>query len=138
RTNQWQHQAQYEMGPGEICGFRQVDELEGQVEFVLYYGKATPAYTRSLFEGLFEKFLRSRNLKVTKYPPLDCPRCRERQERAVVTTRIKAGIDFLFCSNCGLKIFLPKLRDTAASADTIEIDRQTQVADDRTAYETAI
>jgi len=37
RTNQWQYQAQYEMGPGEICGFRQVDELDGQVEFVLYY-----------------------------------------------------------------------------------------------------
>lgn len=40
RTDQWQNQAQYEMSPGEVCGFRLVAEREGELEFVLYYGTA--------------------------------------------------------------------------------------------------
>jgi len=44
----------------------------------------------------------------------------------------------LFCHECGQKILLPKLRDTAAPADTTEIDRETKVADNRTDYETAV
>lgn len=138
RTDHWQNQAQYEMDPGEICGFRQIDEREGQVEFVLYYGKATPDYTRSLFEGLFEKFLRARNVKVTKYPALDCPKCGYRQQRAEVAKRIKKGDNSLFCTECAERILLPKLRDTTTAVVTTEIDRQTKVADDRTFYETGV
>ena len=38
RINQWQNQAQYEMGAGEICGFRLIEDREGELELVLYYG----------------------------------------------------------------------------------------------------
>jgi hypothetical protein len=37
RTNQWQNQAQYEMNPGEVCGFRQIAEREGEIELIHYY-----------------------------------------------------------------------------------------------------
>src|SRR6185295_15872234 len=35
RINQWQHQAQYEMGDDEICGFRLIEDREGEIEVVL-------------------------------------------------------------------------------------------------------
>jgi len=38
RINQWQNQAQYEMGPGQVCGFRLIEEREGEIELVLYFG----------------------------------------------------------------------------------------------------
>ena len=43
RINQWQNQAQYEMGAGEICGFRMIEEREGEIELVLYYDDKMPA-----------------------------------------------------------------------------------------------
>ena len=79
RTNQWQGQAQYELGEGEICGFRQLEEREGEIELGLYYGKATSRHTRLLFQGAFEKFLRGRDVTVTMYPRWFArmlPRCR--------------------------------------------------------------
>ena len=42
RINQWQNQAQYEMGAGEICGFRMIEEREGEIELVLYYDDKMP------------------------------------------------------------------------------------------------
>ena len=137
RTNQWQNQAQYELGPGEVCGFRQVEETEAQVEFVLYYASATPAYARSLFEGLFEKFLRERNVKVRKYPPVYCPG-KHRQERVTVIKKIDAGAGFLFCTDCGKQVLLPEVVGITPAADVAEVERQTKIADDRTFYETGV
>jgi small GTP-binding protein len=57
RINQWQNQAQYEMGQDEVCGFRQIEEHEGEIELILYYGSIAPAYARNMFQGLFESFL---------------------------------------------------------------------------------
>ncbi len=52
RINQWQNQAQYEMGVGETCGFRLIEEREGELELVLYYSTTMPLYGRTLFLGL--------------------------------------------------------------------------------------
>jgi GTPase SAR1 family protein len=35
-TNQWQNQAEYELNPGEICGFKQIAEREGEIDLVHY------------------------------------------------------------------------------------------------------
>jgi hypothetical protein len=32
RINQWQNQAQYEMDAGQVCGFRSIEEREGEIE----------------------------------------------------------------------------------------------------------
>ena len=100
RTDQWQNHAEYEVGTGQICAFRQVAEREGEIEFVLSYGPKVNEPTRLLFQGLFEKILAGRRVSVTRYPPLVCPKSGDRQERAVVIKRTLDGHSFLFCSNC--------------------------------------
>ena len=57
RINQWQNQAQYEMEPGQVCGFRLIEEREGEIELVLYYGDQMPLRGRVQFQELFEQFL---------------------------------------------------------------------------------
>ena len=73
RINQWQNQAQYEMGEGEICGFRLIEDREGEIELVLYYGDQMPASGRAKFQELFEQFLYQRDVEVTRFPPVVCP-----------------------------------------------------------------
>ena len=136
RTNQWQNQAQYEVGPAEICGFRQVNEQEGSTEFVLFYAETTPPHTRSLFQGLFEKFLRNRDVKVLKYPPVLCP-LKHVQERVTVIKKISEGFKSLYCSDCARLVVLPQVSGLAAK-ETAEVEQQTKIADDRTLYETGV
>ena len=62
RVNQWQNQAQYELGAGEICGFRQIEERAGEIALILYYAATTPTYARTMFQGLFETFLYQRDV----------------------------------------------------------------------------
>lgn len=140
RTNQWQGQAQYEMAPGEMCGFRQIEEREGEMDLVLYYALDTPHHVRLLFEGLFEKFLRARDVKVTKYPPVRCPKCDYPQQRTEIVKRIKAGDKSLFCSNCGKKIKVPTLTQEAAlsSLDRERLQREQQITRLRTQFESAL
>src|SRR5262249_29224060 len=66
RINQWQNQAQYEMRENEICGFRLIEDREGEIELVLYYGEQLPASGRSKFQELFEQFLYQRDVDVTR------------------------------------------------------------------------
>ncbi len=113
RVNQWQNQAQYEMGPGEICGFRQIEERAGETEFILYYATTTPIYARTLFQGLFEKFLYQRDVEVRRYPPVHCVN-KHLQERATVIKQLRQRKDFIFCSDCGEKVMLPKIDEPQA------------------------
>ncbi len=115
RINQWQNQAQYALGEGEICGFRQIEEREGEIELILYYGTTTPTYAREMFRGLFEKFLYQRNVEVTRFPPLVCANGHV-QERAVVVKRLQESKDFLFCAECGEKITLPDIEEPIAGS----------------------
>jgi small GTP-binding protein len=87
RTHQWQDQAQYVMGEREVCGFRQLPTgFEGEAEFVLSFVADVGRPTRDLFRSLFERFLTRRRVKVTRYPPVVCPkwRCGHRQGREEV------------------------------------------------------
>src|SRR5262249_55298620 len=62
RTDQWQDQVQYEVKPGEVCGFRKLAEREGELDLGLFYGKDVVKQTRDLFQSLFERFLSGRDV----------------------------------------------------------------------------
>lgn len=106
RINQWQNQAQYEMGENEICGFRLIEDREGEMEVVLYYGDRLPAHGRTQFQELFEQFLYQRDVEVTRFPPVACPQG-HRQERATIIKRVREGKRFVHCEECGEKTDLP-------------------------------
>ena len=139
RINQWQHQAQYEMGAGEICGFRLIEERDGEIELVLYYSSAMPAYGRTMFQGLFEKFLYQRDVEITPFPPVVCPNG-HRQERATVVKRLREGKKFLFCEECGEKIILPEIEKPLAlgAQDERWVQREEALARLRSQYETQL
>jgi small GTP-binding protein len=137
RTNQWQNQAQYEMNPGEICGFRQVTERDGELDLVLYYSPGAGSHVRSLFEGLFETFLHGRDVRLKKYPSVSCPRCGYRPERGEVVKRINEQKESLYCGECGNKLMLPAATtETVPRSEPLGQDKET--ARRRTAFETAL
>jgi small GTP-binding protein len=106
RINQWQNQAQYEMGEGEICGFRLIEDREGEIELVLYYGEQMPPSGHGKFQELFEQFLHQRDVEVTPFPPVVCSN-KHQQKRATVVERVRERKPFMFCDECGDKITLP-------------------------------
>ena len=53
RINQWQNQAQYEMRDGEICRFRVIEDRDGELEIVLYYGDRMTATRARAVPGAF-------------------------------------------------------------------------------------
>lgn len=137
RTDQWHSQARYEVGDGEICGFRQTDEREGEIDLVLYYSNSTPAPSRTLFQGLFEIFLARREVDVARYPRVTCPECGYLQDRSVIMQRVQAGKGFLFCNECGAKSELPKTAETISLTveQSREVSREQRTADTRTRFE---
>ncbi|MBN2390328.1 MAG: hypothetical protein JXR84_06380 [Anaerolineae bacterium] len=136
RINQWQNQAQYEMGADELCGFRLIEDREGEIELVLYYGDRMPYAGRAKFQELFEQFLYQRDVQVTRFPPVVCPNG-HRLERATVVKRVREGKTFAFCDECGEKVALPDF----AAPQTIGIgaspwlQREEAAARLRSAYE---
>jgi WD40 repeat protein len=140
RSNQWYNQAQYEVAKGRICGFRQVVQSEGVVEFIIYYSQNLEKSARNLFQALFEQFLFSRNVEVTRYPPLSCSKCGYRQERTEVVRRTQQGQGSLFCSNCGKKIAIPTqdLQVTLKKEHRREATQQGALAQQRTVFESAL
>ncbi|MGC1375168.1 MAG: TIR domain-containing protein [Anaerolineales bacterium] len=136
RINQWQNQAQYEMGVGQICGFRLIEEREGEIELVLYYGDDLPARGRARFQELFEQFLYQREVEVTRFPPVACPQG-HRIERATVVKRVRENKTFVFCDECGEKTVLPdfdKPQGIGLGASAW-LQREEAVARLRSAYE---
>jgi len=141
RINQWRKQAHYETVRGDICGFKLTnDDLPGELELMLYYGKDTPEYVRSRFQGLFEEILYTRNVAVKKYPPLICPKCGRQQERRTVIRLIEEGEAFLFCARDGRKIRLPKHpeRLVMSRENRALVTRDQSLIKMRTTYETAL
>ncbi len=104
RAYQWDHQAQFEMSPGEICGFRLQEIGPQQLEISLYYGQHTPEYTRSIFQGLFDKFLNTHKLNPARFPAIRCPNCGYRQDRKDVMTMLDQQREHMFCVLCGERI----------------------------------
>lgn len=136
RINQWQNQAQYEMGEGEICGFRLIEDREGEIEVVLYYGDRMPAVGRTQFQELFEQFLYQRDVEVTRFPPVVCPQG-HRQERATVIKRVREGKHFVYCEECGMKTDLPSFDQpqTIGIGASLWLQREEAAARLRSAYE---
>jgi hypothetical protein len=137
QTDQWENQAQYEVEKGEICGFRQIAEREGEIDFVLYYAERVPDGPRHLFQGLFEIFLRTRDVGVTQFPPVRCQACGYQQDRATVVGRILGKYGQLFCANCGKDVPLPaagkKILPTPEERKCLE--EQEKVTHRRTRFE---
>ena len=140
RTHQWQNQAQYEMGEGEICGFQQAIYHEGEIELVLYYDEKTPEPVRLTFRGLFERFLSRRELEISRYQPVQCDKCGASLARNVVMDQLNKGKDFSFCHECGEKLALPNPEPLTrlSRREEIELDAQQDIAQRRTAFEAAL
>lgn len=140
RTNQWHNQAQYETVRGEVCGFKLVSENNKELELVIYYGKDTPQFVRSRFQGLFEEILYGRNVSVKKFLPVYCSSCRRVLERRIVISRYLEGKDFVFCSDDGTKISLAGVSERISLDDPhiIEVAREQEFGLMRTTYEAAL
>ena len=140
RKHQWQNQAQYELGSDEVCGFRQTAEHEGEIDLVLYYGEQTPLEVRQLFQGLFERFLKRRDVGIVRFPSVACTKCGKRQERSVVTNQIQEGSDTLFCNKCGTNLRIPKESEITAlpRAAARLLNEEQLVAGRRTAFAEAL
>lgn len=138
RTHQWRNQAQYEMGKGQICGFRLAEEREGQIDLILYFSKDSAPLTRTLFQGLFEKFLAARDVSVEAFPPTECGTCKYTQPRSEVIKRRRDGSQTMFCSNCGHAVILATTDEAKQSSQTELLDREQKIAANRTRFETAL
>ncbi|MFA4956869.1 MAG: TIR domain-containing protein [Candidatus Methanoperedens sp.] len=133
RINQWQNQAQYEMGKGEICGFRLIEDREGEIELLLYYSEKMPQRGRASFQELFERFLYQREVEVTRFPPVVCPKG-HRLDRTTVVRLIREGKILAFCAECGGKVDLPKL-DKPGIGTSVWLQREEAAARLRSTYE---
>jgi small GTP-binding protein len=139
RINQWRKQAQYETVRGEICGFKLTNDEHEELELVLYYGKETPDFVRSRFQGLFEEILHTRNVTVRKYPLIICPKCGRHQERRTVIQLVEEGKTFLFCAEDGRKIRLNQPeRLTMSTESRTVVDRDQTLIKLRSSYEIAL
>ena len=140
RTTQWQSQAQYEVTPSEICGFRKLEERDGEVSFVLYYAVTVSPMTRMLFQGLFERILAGREITVTRYRPQVCDKCGHMQARETVVGLTKEGVQHLFCSRCGQQLVLrrPEGPDTLTPELSRQVDQERTIAAMRTRLEAAL
>ena len=141
RDHHWRQHAQFEMGEGQVCGFRQIDARQGEIEMVLYYDRRTLPEARRAFQGTFEWFLsRCPRVEIERLPVVDCSGCQRRQERNVVLSWISAGQPHFFCSGCGVKLRTPKVAAIGAAARRFPaaVERSGQVALARTKYEEAL
>jgi hypothetical protein len=138
RTNQWQNHARYEVGKDRVsvCGFRMEEERAGELDFVLYFGTNTPDSFKTLFQGLLESFLASRDLTVRRIEPATCLKGHT-LNRAVVREHMSRGEKFAYCNRCGERIPLPKADQpiylTKKLAEKVETSRR--AADQRSRFE---
>ncbi len=140
RTHQWQNQAQYEMGDGEICGFQQTDNRDGEIELVLYYAHDTPDPIRMIFRGLFERFLSRHELDISRYQPVQCDKCGSVLARNVVLAQLEKDKKTTFCHECGKELPLPDPESVSrlSRREEIVIDAQQTIAKRRTTFEAAL
>jgi WD40 repeat protein len=141
RSDQWwQNQAEYEVAGGGVCGFRQSAEREGELELVLYYGPETKPDDRRMFQALFEKFLRQRNVTVTRYEPVSCPKCQTRIKREVVKELTRKGRPATYCHECGATTPLPKVGESIALSEENRqlVAHEQEIAVERSKFETAL
>jgi GTPase SAR1 family protein len=139
RDHHWQDQAQYELGPGEHCSFRQIADRKGEIELILSYSHGAGEDTRRLFQGAFERFLKRRNVQIIRFPAVLCSNG-HRQERAAVRKAIDMGRPFFFCDECGEQLSTPQTNQIGLLTDRhAKVVREAEeVAAKRTNYEVAV
>ena len=71
RTNQWWNHARYEMGNGEVCGFRLDAERAGELDLVLYFGASKPLRCGCCSKGC-SRVSWAASLTVRRFEPLAC------------------------------------------------------------------
>jgi GTPase SAR1 family protein len=146
RTSQWRDHAEYEIWrraedaniqSPEVCGFRQVAVGEDAVELVLYYGVDTHESVKMLFQGLFENFLRRRDLEVRRFPTAACSECGYRQERTTIVRRIRQGKNFVICEECGERVALADAMTLVPLPEHAQqkVDAENLIVRQRSAYE---
>jgi WD40 repeat protein len=139
RTSQWRNQAEYVFGADLTCGFRLEAERDDELDFVIYFGRDVGESTRTLFQSLFESFLRHRDLSVRRFEPVTCGNGHQ-LNRAAVREQLTAGADQVFCMKCGERVMLPMadapIRLTCDQAAQVVSQRQTVTA--RARFEQAL
>jgi hypothetical protein len=112
------------------------------LDFVLLFGPSVGVPVRTLFQGLFESFLARRNLTVLRLEPVRCtnPACGHLLDRTVARKRMKDGLAFAFCNDCGEKLVLPKMAEPIQLTREVqtEVDSQRRAAEQRTRFEQAV
>jgi hypothetical protein len=113
-----------------------IEDREGEIEVVLYYGDRMPLLGRMQYQALFEQFLYQRDVEVTRFPPVLCP-LGHRQERATVIKRVREGKRFVFCDECGNKTDLPEFDrpQTIGTTTSPWLEREEAAARLRSEYE---
>lgn len=137
RNNQWQNQAEYTVGEGERCGFKQSISRDGEVELTLYHIKDVTSQNKQIFQGLFERFLIRRDITIKKYEPIFCGECNEQVDRQAVTRQLRRGKINMHCSDCGGLLDLSSAEEELTD-NTFEqgLDEQKDIAHRRRAFET--
>ena len=127
------------VGDGLVCGFRQDAERVGEVDFVLYFGRAVGLPVRRLFESLFESFWRDA-ISVSRGS------IRYYAEHAIGHlsrpwfARERDGHEFAVLQQLRGELVLPKTDEPIqlTKVEEAEVDAQRRIADQRTRFEQAV
>jgi hypothetical protein len=140
RSRQWRDQAEYEMGPDQVCGFRLVPVRPGEIDLVLCYSVGASASARLLFQGLFEEFLSRRDVRVIRIPAARCESCGLLQERSTIVRRVAGGRLFVICEECGTRVVLAPARELVElpSMERRTVDEENIVVRQRSAFNKAL
>jgi small GTP-binding protein len=135
RKDQWRNQARYELD-GYLLHFRQERPRDDQLQIVLSYPDGVPAYTKRVFQGLVEQFLRRRQASVRMYPRVECPECGYTLPQAQVIQFVDEGAGLTYCPRGGHQIPLLREPDRMALSDEEKqvLKTEATAAKERTAF----
>lgn len=137
RTDQAHDVAWFESPQKEICGVRQIREDNERTIVLLFSGDAS-SNIRSVFEGLVEQMLSTRDTHVRRVRPVKCQKCGTLVDRAVMARLLKAGKSAIGCENadCLSRIELPPDEPLSVKpAQQLKIAQEGAVAERRTKFE---
>jgi small GTP-binding protein len=139
RKAQWRRQAEYELAPGELCGFQLAREDDGELEIVLYFSPETPEVSRQFFRAQVEHIISRRKVSYLRIEQVRCS-CGYLQDRGGVHKRLLEGKDFIHCGDCGKKLPLAGATSVAPVDDSTarSVDAEEREALRRTRYEAAL
>jgi TIR domain len=139
RKAQWRRQAEYELDPGELCGFQLVREDDGELEIVLYFSPETPEVSRRFFRAQVERIISRRKVTYLRIEQVRCS-CGYLQDRGSVHKRLLAAKDFIHCGDCGTRLQLAGATSVSPVDDSMarSVNAEEREALRRTRYEAAL